>query len=72
MFCDASVKTYAATECVLHWIKTTKQLPVFIQNRTDVIQKEKDLTFSYVPSNQNPADFATRGLSVTEISNCTL
>ena len=28
--------------------------------------KETDVTFCYVPSNANPADFPTRGLSVIE------
>ena len=57
-------------ECVLHWIKATKRLPVFIQNRIDEIRKKVDLVFGYVYSVQNPADFATRGLSALEISRC--
>ena len=63
---------FTDSECVLHWIKATKQLPVFIQNRIDEIQKEEDLIFGYVSSVQNPADFATRGLSALEISRCKL
>ena len=43
---------------------------MFIQNRIDEIQKEEDLIFGYVSSVQNPADFATRGLSALEISRC--
>ena len=27
---------------------------------------EEDIVFGYIPSEQNPADFATRGLSVAE------
>ena len=30
---------FTDSECVLHWIKTTKQLPVFIQNRIGEIRK---------------------------------
>ena len=52
------------------WIKATKRLPVFIQNRIDEIRKKVDLVFGYVYSVQNPADFATRGLSALEISRC--
>ena len=54
---------------MLHWIQSTKQLPVFVQNRLNEIRRE-DLTFSYIPSDQNPTDYATRGLSVSEITNC--
>ena len=63
---------FSDSECVLHWIKSTNQLPVFVQNRISEIRKEQDLVFAYVPSCQNPADFATRGLSVTEIESCSL
>lgn len=63
---------FTDSECVLHWVKTTKQLPVFIQNRINEIRKEQDLIFGYVSSNQNPADYATRGLSVSDISDCSL
>ena len=52
--------------------KSTKQLPVFIQNRIDEIRKEEDLIIGYVSSVQNPADFATRALSALEISRCKL
>ena len=41
---------FTDSECVLHWIKTTKQLPVFIQNWIDEIQKEEDLIFGYISS----------------------
>ena len=63
---------FSDSECVLHWIKSTKQLPVFVQNRVKEIRKEQDLIFSYVSSCQNPADFATRGLTVSEIKGCSL
>ena len=58
---------FTDSECVLHWIKATKQLPVFIQNWMDEIQKEEYLIFGYVSSVQNPADFTTKGLSALEI-----
>ena len=55
------------SECVLHWMKTTKPLPLFVENRIIEIRKNKDITFCYIPSQQNPADYATRGLTVPEI-----
>ena len=53
--------------CVLHWLKTSKPLSLFVENRVKEILKETDVTFRYVPSNENPADFPTRGLSVMEL-----
>ena len=63
---------FTDSECVLHWVKTTKQLPVFVQNRINEIRKETDLVFRYVSSNQKPANYATRELNVSEINNCSL
>ena len=53
--------------CVLHWLKTCKPLPLFVDNRVKEILKATDISFCYVPSKENPADFPTRGLSATEI-----
>ena len=33
---------------------------------------EKDITFRYIASNQNPSDLVTRGLSASEIDTSTL
>ena len=63
---------FTDSECVLLCIKATKQLTVFIQNWIDEIWKEEDLVFGFISSVQNPADFATRGLSALEISKCKL
>ena len=60
------------SECVLHWMKTTKPLPLFVENRIIKIRKNKDITFCYIPSQQNPADYATRGLTVPEIADANL
>ena len=58
--------------CVLYWLKTNKPLPLFVENRVKEIQKEKDVVCQYVPSDQNPADIPTRGMTVTEISQSKL
>ena len=55
--CATLNKVYQTTTCIC------------VQNRLNEIRKE-DFTFGYVPSDQNPADFATRRLSVSEISDC--
>ena len=54
-------------ECVLHCVISIKPLPLFVKNQIIEIQKEKDITFCYIPSKQNPADYTTRGFTVPEI-----
>ncbi|VDN82033.1 unnamed protein product [Brugia pahangi] len=49
--------------CVLYWIQNyTKLFPRFVQNRIKEIRKS-NFELKYVPSDQNPADIATKGLS---------
>ena len=43
------------SQCVLHWLKTKKPLAVFIENRIKEILMEKDISFRYIVSDQNPA-----------------
>ena len=54
------------------WLKTTNPLSVFVENRTKEILKEKDVSFRYIASDQNPADLAARGSSISEISKSSL
>ena len=56
---------WADSTCVLHWLKTHKPLPVFVDNQVKFkgVLKTTDISFDYVPSNENPTDFPTRGLS---------
>ncbi|XP_068750817.1 uncharacterized protein [Montipora capricornis] len=51
------------SQCVLHWMKSHKPLPVFVQNRLKEIKSHKNIKFRYVTTTQNPADLATRGVS---------
>ena len=44
------------SQCVLHWMKSRKPLPVFVQNRLKEITSHKDIKFRYVTTTQNPAD----------------
>ena len=57
------------TQCVLHWMKSHKPLPVFVQNRLKEIKSHKNIKFRYVTTTQNPADLATRGVSTEELIN---
>ena len=56
-------------QCVLRWLTCKKPLSVFVENHLKEIRKEDDICFSYVPSEENPADFATRGLTAPELAD---
>ncbi|KAL9977210.1 hypothetical protein ACROYT_G014589 [Oculina patagonica] len=60
---------FSKARCVLHWMKSHKPLPVFVQNRLKEITSHKDIKFRYVTTTQNPADLATRGVSTEELIN---
>lgn len=55
------------SQCVLHWTKTCKPLPVFVQNWLREITSHMDIKFDYVSTSQNPADPATRGVPTDEL-----
>ena len=57
---------------MLHWLKTRKPLPLFVDNQVKEVLKATDISFRYVPSNENPADLLTRSLSGAEISEAKL
>ena len=63
---------FSDSQCVLHWLKTKKPLSLFIENHVKEILNERDTTFCYIESAQNPADVATRGSSVSEIGQSDL
>ena len=58
-------------QCVLHWLKTPKPLSTYADNRIKEI-RQSNAVFRYVLSNQNPADFATRGMSASELEKSRL
>ena len=60
------------SQCVLHWVRSYKPLPVFVQNRVDEIRRQKQVTFGYIPSESNPADLATRGLTISKLKESNL
>ena len=60
------------SQCVLHWLKTKKPLSVFVDNRIKEIKQQQNMTFRYITSSHNPADFATRGLTVLELEKSSL
>ena len=57
---------------MIHWLKTCKPLPVFVDNQVKEVFKATDNIVHYVPSNENLADLPTRGLSGAKISKAKL
>ncbi|KAL3985808.1 hypothetical protein ACH3XW_40170 [Acanthocheilonema viteae] len=65
-----STTLWSDSTCVLYWITNyTKLLPRFVQSRVDEIRSSK-FNMRYIPSQHNPADIATRGLSLSHLRNC--
>ncbi len=64
-----STKFWTDSQTVLKYINNqTTRLPVFVANRVAVIHDGSDVNqWSYVPSAMNPADHASRGLSVEHL-----
>ena len=54
---------------VLQWLHSVEVLQPFIQNRVNELRRTKDITFRYVPGNENPADFASRGKVPSVLEN---
>lgn len=57
------------SQCVLHWLKTNKTLPIFVENRVKEIRTCKDIDFLYISTDENPADIASRGATFTMLMN---
>ena len=61
--------------CVMDWMNSRKPLPVFVERRLreirDLLGKHK-FELNYVPTEENPADLATRGCSVEELAQSSL
>lgn len=66
---DVQTYIWSDNKCVLHWIRSNKQVgSKFIQNRLDEIKTTKT-SWNYVPSAQNSADVATRGIKSEDFAN---
>ena len=52
--------------CVLYWISSSKKQPMFVENRLTEIKKHRNTTFKYIKSEENPADFTTKPLTLEE------
>uniref|UniRef100_A0A7I5E6D1 Integrase catalytic domain-containing protein n=1 Tax=Haemonchus contortus TaxID=6289 RepID=A0A7I5E6D1_HAECO len=65
------------SEIALCWIKSARDLPMFVENQKCRILKEKTIIehkgipvqFYHVPTDKNPADAGTRGVDATQVHN---
>ena len=64
---------WSDSQIVLHWINSKKQLKVFIANRISEIKKlTQEHKWQYCPTECNPADLLSRGLSYESLKSSTL
>ena len=69
----SSVKLWSDSQIVLHWLFSQKRLKQFISNRVQDINKTfPDVPWLYCPTNDNPADLLTRGLSAAQLTASSL
>ena len=54
------------SQCALQWMQSTKPLPVFITNH---LKEIKSLSETHMPTEDNPVDIATRGMTPQELSS---
>lgn len=60
---------FTDSKCVLSWLTSEKTLPVFERNRVMEIKKYTDIRFAYVPTEDNPADIASRGTTLNKLKH---
>lgn len=61
--------TYLWTDskCVLVWLLRRKILPTFVENRVREIHNVTNVTYKYVPTEDNPADIGSRGTTFADL-----
>ncbi|XP_064620787.1 uncharacterized protein LOC135483687 [Lineus longissimus] len=60
---------WSDSQIVLHWLSSDKKLPCFVQNRITEIKACDVITeFRYCPTDANPADLVSRGVSAENLS----
>ena len=62
---------WTVSQCALQWMQSTKPLPVFVTNRLKEIKSLSETDIKFVPTEDNPADIATRGMAPQELSSST-
>ncbi|XP_053373003.1 uncharacterized protein LOC128546473 [Mercenaria mercenaria] len=58
---------WSDSQIVLYWLETAKPLPRFVQNRVNEVKElTKNSKWKYCPTNSNPADLLTRGITAKQ------
>ena len=52
---------------VLHWLQDQGKWTRFVENRTQAIQQNDFINWYYVPTEENPADLGSRGISPAKV-----
>ena len=52
---------------VLHWLQDQGKWTRFVKNRTQAIQQNDFINWYYVPTEENPADLGSRGISPAKV-----
>uniref|UniRef100_A0A914XCT4 Integrase catalytic domain-containing protein n=1 Tax=Plectus sambesii TaxID=2011161 RepID=A0A914XCT4_9BILA len=63
---------WSDSQCVLHWIQSSKYLSTFVTNRVKDIRAEEDIHFRYISTDENPADLSSRGLKAAQLEDNSL
>lgn len=58
---------WSDSKCVIAWATSTKVLPALVERSVKQIKEARMKRFSYVPTDQNPADVASRGAGLAEL-----
>ena len=67
------VRLWTDSQIVLHWLWNGSHAQSFVNQRiNEIIQHFPAVTWSFTPSEDNPADLLTRGISTTQLKTCKL
>ncbi|XP_053392222.1 uncharacterized protein LOC128554912 [Mercenaria mercenaria] len=57
------------SQCVLHWIRSKKDIGIHQKQSNRNQHTHKDITFGYVTTSENPAGVASRGVNIDTLQN---
>ncbi|VDL67572.1 unnamed protein product [Nippostrongylus brasiliensis] len=59
---------WSDSKVAIAWTKNNKELPVFVRNRVNIINKNTEkVKILHVPGQMNPADIASRGCTIEQL-----
>ncbi|XP_056006628.1 uncharacterized protein LOC130050470 [Ostrea edulis] len=68
-----SVTYWSDSQVVLHWLSSSKSLNKFVEKRkSEILKLTAPHLWKYVPTDTNPADLQTRGLSAEQLKTSAL